>query len=123
MTVSVRRGGEQAFVSVHNSGNPIAAGDQGRIFEPFARTSAAEAGSQLGWGLGLTLVRGCVEAHGGTIEVVSNAEAGTTFSILLPLDSRAAPRKADGPSSMPPLEIAHRRAAPAATGGSDGAHG
>jgi signal transduction histidine kinase len=89
VTVTVNGTGQQAWVSVHNRGNPISNEDQARLFEPFARARNAEASSQIGWGLGLTLVRGCAEAHGGNITVESNAEHGTTFILALPLDARS----------------------------------
>jgi CubicO group peptidase (beta-lactamase class C family) len=38
----------------------------------------------VGWGLGLTLVKGIAEAHGGSVSVVSTEEAGTTFSVAIP---------------------------------------
>lgn len=76
-------------VSVHNEGAPIPADELGHIFDPYVRSrSTAERG---GWGLGLTLVRGCAEAHGGSVEVVSTADAGTVFTIVLPLDCRGVP--------------------------------
>ena len=43
---------------------------------------------QKGWGLGLTLVKGIAEAHGGLVSVESSSEQGTTFFVELPLDSR-----------------------------------
>lgn len=74
-------------ISVHNEGNPIAAHDLNFIFEPYHRTSSASKGLQIGWGMGLALVRGLVEAHGGSVKVESSQEAGTTFKILIPRDS------------------------------------
>lgn len=78
-------GGARAYV--HNFGNPIAPSDYARLFDIFARLKSA-ARPNPGWGLGLTLVKACAEAHGGKVDVQSSAEAGTTFSIELPLDSR-----------------------------------
>src|SRR5438093_9504391 len=57
-------------------------------FEPVARTRSAQTGSARGWGLGLTLVHGCAEAHGGRVRVDSDAATGTTFTLELPLDAR-----------------------------------
>jgi len=75
-------------LSVHNFGVPIRSGELSSLFHAFHRSAEAETGGQLGWGLGLTLVRGCAEAHGGHADVVSDA-TGTTFSMELPIDSRA----------------------------------
>lgn len=87
--ISLHRVDERARVEVHNWGPPIAPEDQATLFEPFTRTRAATRSGRPGWGLGLALVRGCAEAHGGTISLESTAEAGTTFTLELPLDSRA----------------------------------
>lgn len=94
VTLTVRRVDARVRISVHNEGSPLSAEDRRRIFEPFARARSAEASSQVGWGLGLTLVRGCVEAHGGQVSVESSAEAGTTFTLEVPLDSRPAQPRA-----------------------------
>ena len=51
-----------------------------RLFEPFASTKPASAGT----GLGLAISKNLVEAHGGRIEVASEAGKGTTFTVLLP---------------------------------------
>ena len=69
---------------VHNLGNPIPADEAPRLFEPFHRARAAEESGHKGWGIGLTLVKGIVEAHGGTVRVESGAESGTSFRVELP---------------------------------------
>jgi len=69
---------------VHNEGNPIPLKDQASLFDYYQRANAQE-GNQQGWGIGLTLVKGIAEAHGGKVEVRSSEEEGTTFSIILPL--------------------------------------
>ncbi len=69
-------------LSVHNKGEPIALSDQGALFEPFYRAGRTDPN---GWGLGLPLVKGIVQAHGGQIEITSTPVHGTTFSLLLPL--------------------------------------
>lgn len=85
--VTVRREQGSVVVSVHNRGPPIPAAEQPRLFEPFGRAQGAEVRGH-GWGLGLTLVRGCAEAHGGTLELTSTEEQGTTFTLQLPIDAR-----------------------------------
>ena len=49
-----------------------------------------------GWELGLTLVRGCAEAHGGSVLVASDAPAGRIFTLVLPLDSRPYQPRSEG---------------------------
>lgn len=90
VTVTVGRAQGRAHVAVHNLGNPISLDDQRRIFEPFSRAPSSDPGRPLGWGLGLTLVRGCAEAHGGKVRLESDAERGTTFVIEVPMDTRPA---------------------------------
>ncbi|XYH99277.1 ATP-binding protein [Sorangium sp. So ce1128] len=88
VVITVEKTSERAAVVVHNQGPPIPAEDQARLFAPFVRTRSAMAGGQRGWGLGLTFVHGCAEAHGGRVRLVSDAERGTTFTLELPLDAR-----------------------------------
>jgi signal transduction histidine kinase len=68
---------------VHNEGNVISESDQKTLFQQFRRTEDAHLGDKKGWGLGLTLVRGIVEAHGGTVKVQSTLSEGTIFRVTL----------------------------------------
>ncbi|GEL75615.1 sensor histidine kinase [Myxococcus virescens] len=88
ITFTVTRTGDTAQASVHNRGPVIALTDQEQIFKPFTRTQSAQEGTSKGWGLGLTLVWGCAQAHGGSVTVQSDAATGTTFTLTLPLDAR-----------------------------------
>jgi signal transduction histidine kinase len=67
--------------------------EQGKLFQPFHRTHLSDAPHKEGWGLGLTLVRGIVEAHKGEVMVTSYPKEGTTFTVDLPLDPRTARTK------------------------------
>jgi signal transduction histidine kinase len=77
------RGGEAIF-TIHDSGIGIPAAEVPLIFEPFRRTEAAR-GCAPGVGLGLSVARRIVEAHGGRIEVESTPGSGSTFRVHLPL--------------------------------------
>jgi signal transduction histidine kinase len=88
ITISVKCAGAEAQISVHNYGSVIAPEDQVSVFDSFTRTQDAQTKGQIGWGLGLTLVRGSSEAHGGKVTVESSVARGTTFTIHLPLDAR-----------------------------------
>ncbi len=86
ITVRLTRVAESARIEVHNFGNPIPLEDQPEIFSPYRRTDAAQGGHHRGWGIGLSLVKGLAEAHGGTVELTSSAETGTSFIVTLPLN-------------------------------------
>jgi signal transduction histidine kinase len=83
ISVSVEMEGDLARLSVRDHGIGIAPSDHERIFERFER--AASARHYGGLGLGLYITRQVVEAHGGTIRVVSHTGAGSTFAVELPL--------------------------------------
>jgi signal transduction histidine kinase len=89
-------------LTVHNEGSVILAEDRANLFEPFSRSISIQAAAERGWGLGLTLVKGCAEAHGGAVEIESEAERGTTFTLRFPSDARPfQPRANEG---APPLQ-------------------
>ncbi|HEY5723221.1 MAG TPA: ATP-binding protein [Allosphingosinicella sp.] len=72
-----------AEIVVSDNGRGIAAADQGRVFDRFHRT-AEGSGEEAALGLGLPLAKQFVEAHGGTIDLVSQEGEGTTVTIRLP---------------------------------------
>lgn len=88
VTVKLKQLKDSIVVAVHNEGLPIPDDDQKTIFEAYQRTHSAKKGVQRGWGLGLTLVKGFAEAHGGQAIVRSSLQDGTTFSIIIPQDPR-----------------------------------
>ncbi|MBG6179802.1 ATP-binding protein [Arthrobacter sp. CAN_A1] len=73
---------------VRDEGIGVPAEDRQRIFERFAR--GAHSRRTEGSGLGLTIVSAIVGAHGGTVRLESSRGRGSTFTMVLPLDQRAA---------------------------------
>jgi signal transduction histidine kinase len=81
---SLHNGSVHLWVRDTGPGVPLA--DQERIFERFARTANSRRRSE-GAGLGLAIVRGIAEAHGGRVELSSAPGAGATFTIIIPADT------------------------------------
>lgn len=85
IAISLRREGNQAVVSVTDSGIGIAPADVETIFEMFMRGAQGRAGRQGGLGIGLALVRSVVELHGGSVTAHSaGVGSGSTFVVSLP---------------------------------------
>jgi signal transduction histidine kinase len=76
-----RKGAE---ILVSDNGRGIAPADQARVFDRFHRTAVPASGEEAALGLGLPLAKQFVEAHGGTIDLVSEMGEGTTVTIRLP---------------------------------------
>ena len=82
-----QRAGSDAIFTVRDHGIGIPDADQARLFEAFHR--AANVSQIPGTGLGLLIVKRCVELHGGTIAFESRVGTGTTFPVCLPLFSNS----------------------------------
>jgi signal transduction histidine kinase len=82
--MEVARVSEKVGLSVQNQGGIIAPADRERIFERFYRTAEARRGP-VGTGLGLSIAKRIVDAHNGYIDVQSSSEAGTSFTVTLPV--------------------------------------
>ena len=77
--VTVRKAEAGLTIAVHNSGAPIPPAMLQTIFEKYNTTKRAEKGT----GLGTTIAKLFVDAHGGSVDVTSSEEAGTTFTVTL----------------------------------------
>ncbi len=82
--VAVRREGDEVVFAVTDQGIGISAEERRGLFAPFRRTGSARERAP-GVGLGLSVSRRIVEAHGGRIEVDSQPGRGSTFRIHLAL--------------------------------------
>jgi two-component system sensor histidine kinase VanS len=87
ITVSARRNQRGVEIRFENHGNPIPKQKQDVIFEKFYRLDASRATKTGGAGLGLAIAKEIVEAHGGSISVMSDEEK-TVFTVLLPQHAR-----------------------------------
>jgi two-component system NtrC family sensor kinase len=79
-TLSVRTGhdDEAVWLEVGDTGEGIAPEVQERLFEPYFSTKTD------GTGLGLAITRAVVDAHGGSMQVTSQPESGTTMTVRFP---------------------------------------
>ena len=84
VTVSADRAGDRAVASVADTGTGSAPGDLERVFDRFVRLDSG--GAAGGTGIGLTIARGIVDAHGGALRAASEGRGrGTAFEVSLPL--------------------------------------
>jgi signal transduction histidine kinase len=83
--VSLEQQGDELACSVSDSGMGMSDEDQAKVFTKFFRSSSVRESTIPGVGLGLSISKDIVEAHGGTILVQSQAGKGTTFTFRLPV--------------------------------------
>ena len=81
--------GPEVEIRVKDKGPGIPPSELGHIFDPFYRGTKAINDQIHGTGLGLTLSRRIIEAHGGTITATSEPGGGTEFTVLLPVNEEA----------------------------------
>jgi two-component system sensor histidine kinase MtrB len=106
--VTVQQRGEEALLSVSDQGIGISAEEQRYLFTPFRRSPGARQRAS-GAGLGLSVARRIVEAHGGLIEVDSQPGQGSVFRIRLPLScaTQRLPLTPEPPPSWTPHGEVH----------------
>jgi CheY-like chemotaxis protein len=107
ISVRATRDGDQVVIAVRDDGIGIAHDDLARVFDVFAQAAPALERSHGGLGIGLSLVRGIVEAHGGTVEAHSEGPGhGSEFIVRLPAAAAPAPAQVDTPRRDGPGEPA-----------------
>jgi signal transduction histidine kinase len=82
--VRVAESESEAIFEVADAGKGISAEHVKSIFERFRQVEPSDSRSAGGFGLGLFIVKNLVEVHRGTVDVTSEVEQGTTFTIHLP---------------------------------------
>jgi len=82
--IVVQAAGESVLISVRDTGPGIAPEMIDRVFDMYTRGKDATEQSPDGLGIGLALVKACVELHGGAIIVASGPREGTVFTVTLP---------------------------------------
>ncbi len=85
ITVSTSLRDGRAALAVSDRGIGIPSADLDHLFEPFFRARSGKIRTTAGAGLGLSVVKHIVDAHGGTIEVESTVGEGSSFTLVLPL--------------------------------------
>ncbi len=87
ITVRGRLADEQLHIDVANTGPGIPVDERPRIFDAFYQGATPQGGLVRGTGIGLSVVREFVEAHGGSVDIVDGEFAGAHFRVRLPAGS------------------------------------
>jgi signal transduction histidine kinase len=87
VVVSCRGDGAHVRFDVRDEGPGIAEAEQAALFERWSRTDSSRARQVPGFGLGLSIVKRLVTAHGGTLGVSSRAGEGATFWVTFPSEA------------------------------------
>jgi signal transduction histidine kinase/PAS domain-containing protein len=89
VTLTLTCSGRDAVITIRDNGIGIPAEDQPRLFEVFYR--GRNVGELPGTGLGLVIVKRCVEVHGGAVSLLSQTGRGTTVIVRLPVFDTPSP--------------------------------
>jgi len=90
ITVSAKMNGDFVITSVIDQGNGIDTHEQDLVFEEFYRGKDQRHLTQ-GTGMGLPIAKAIIEAHGGSLSVISEQGRGSIFSFTLPTDTQCIP--------------------------------
>jgi two-component system sensor histidine kinase/response regulator len=85
--VSVQQDDGKALIRVKDEGQGIPESEIDLLFRPFSTTSVKGTQGEKSTGLGLSIVKNIVEAHGGQIGVTSEVQVGSTFEVSLPIQA------------------------------------
>jgi len=85
ISISLESSNSKAILSVHNEGEAIPQEDISKIFDRFYRVDKARERNSNSYGLGLPMAKKIAEFHNGNINVESNEDDGTTFTVVLPI--------------------------------------
>ena len=106
VTLSARVEGDALILTVSDNGIGIAGSDLARLGHPFFQARSSYDRPYEGTGLGLSVVKGLVELHGGRIEIASRLGEGTKVTVRLPLDcERAMPARPPLVEALPSRKI------------------
>jgi two-component system OmpR family sensor kinase len=89
--VGVTRADTRVRVEVRDHGHGLPTSDAGALFERFWRAEAGRERGRAGAGLGLAIVAGIVEAHGGTVKAGNAPDGGAVFTVELPAAAATSP--------------------------------
>jgi signal transduction histidine kinase len=99
VAVTAQREGDRVRIAVEDNGIGLSPRAARRVFDRFYQVDQRLSRASGGCGLGLSIVKSIVEAHGGRVTVESRLGEGSTFSVTLSLDQTAPSRM-----SMPPQQ-------------------
>ena len=105
VAIAARPDGNSTLITVSDTGVGVAARDLPRLGDPFFQARAAYDRPNDGTGLGLSVVRGLVGLHGGSLSIESAPGQGTRVSVRLPADGR---RLAAAPGAVTKIETISR---------------
>jgi two-component system OmpR family sensor kinase len=89
--VRVTRAGPRVRLEVRDHGHGLPTSDAAALFERFWRAEAGRERGRAGAGLGLAIVAGIVDAHGGTVKAGNASDGGAVFTVELPAAAATAP--------------------------------
>jgi signal transduction histidine kinase len=106
VSIQARREGSNIVVRFRDTGIGIPAGEHEKIWDRLYRGDKSR--SQRGLGLGLSLVRAMVHAHQGRVQVSSEPDKGSVFSVFIPVNEAAAKENGRDPADVGqnPVDIA-----------------